>query len=68
MRDIELAYAKTFSTDEGAIVISHLRRITIERVLGANATESELRSLEGARALVHQIESLILRGRQNAKT
>lgn len=68
MRDIELAYAKTFSNDAGAIVISHLRRITIERVLGANATESELRSLEGARALVHQIESLILRGRQNAKT
>ena len=68
MRDIELAYAKTFSTDAGAIVISHLRRITIERMLGANATDAELRTLEGARALVHQIESLILRGRQNAKT
>jgi hypothetical protein len=68
MRDIELAYAKTFSSDSGAIVISHLRRITIERTLGANATDAELRTLEGARALVHQIESLILRGRQNAKT
>ncbi len=68
MRDIELAYAKTFSGESGAIVISHLRRITIERTLGANATDAELRTLEGMRALVHQIESLILRGRENAKT
>ncbi|MBO4480653.1 MAG: hypothetical protein J5742_03465 [Alphaproteobacteria bacterium] len=68
MRNLELSYAKTFSSDSGAIVIAHLRRITIERVLGPNATESELRTLEGARALVHQIEQLILRGRQNAKT
>ena len=68
MKDIELAYAKTFAGPSGAIVISHLRRITIERVLGPNATDAELRSLEGARALVHQIENLILRGRENAKT
>jgi hypothetical protein len=68
MRDIELAYAKTFSGESGATVISHLRKITIERVLGPNATDAELRATEGARALVHQIESLILRGRENAKT
>ena len=68
MQNIELAYAKTFSCESGAMVISHLRKITVERTLGPNATDSELRTLEGARALVHQIESLILRGRENAKT
>ena len=41
----------------------HLRQITIERVLGANATDAELRGLEAQRALVHQIENLIERGK-----
>ena len=68
MTDIEIAYAKTFSCQSGQMVIEHLRKITIERVLGANATESELRTVEGMRALVHQIEQMIARGRNNAKT
>lgn len=68
MEKIEHEYAKTFSGASGAAVLAHLRKITIERYLGPNATESELRTLEGARALVHQIEQLVLRGRSNAKT
>lgn len=67
MEKIEHAYARTFLSESGAIVIKHLRRITIERVLGPNASESELRTLEGMRSLVHQIEQMISRGRDNAK-
>ena len=63
MTDIEQAYAKTFSGASGQRVLTHLRQITIERALGANATESELRSLESQRMLVHQIETLVSRGR-----
>jgi hypothetical protein len=63
MTDIEFAYAKTFSGASGQRVLAHLRQITIERVLGANATESELRSLESQRMLVHQIETQVSRGR-----
>ncbi len=63
MKDLEQNYARTFATAAGAQVLKHLRRITIERVLGPNATDSELRSLEAQRALVHQIESLIERGK-----
>ena len=63
MTDIELAYAKTFSGASGQRVLAHLRQITIERVLGTNATESELRSLESQRMLVHQIETQVSRGR-----
>ena len=63
MKDIEQNYARAFATTAGAAVLAHLRRITIERVLGPNATDAELRGLEAQRALVHQIESLIERGK-----
>lgn len=63
MNDLEQNYARTFSTATGAIVLQHLRKITIERVLGPNATDAELRGLESQRALVHQIENIIQRGK-----
>lgn len=63
MREIERAYARTFLSASGATVLSHLRKITIERVLGPNATDAELRGLEAQRALIHQIETLIERGK-----
>lgn len=68
MEKLEHLYARVFSTTAGAEVLEHLRKITIERFLGANASDAELRTLEGARALVHQIEQLVRRGRENAKT
>ncbi|MDW2995278.1 MAG: hypothetical protein R8N24_04640 [Alphaproteobacteria bacterium] len=63
MTDIERAYAQTFSGRSGEIVLQHLRKITIERVLGPNASDSELRSIEAQRALVQQISAMILRGK-----
>lgn len=59
MSDISQMYARTFSSPSGRAVLNHLRKITIERVLGPDASESQLRSLESQRALVHQIENLI---------
>lgn len=63
--DTEKNYVVTFTSQPGKSVLRHLRDITIERFLGPNATESELRALEGQRALVHQIESAICRGQSN---
>lgn len=63
MKDIEQNYARTFSTAAGVAVLNHLRKITIERVLGPDATDAQLRGLEAQRALVHQIEIMIERGR-----
>ena len=60
---IEHDYARTFCSPSGARVLAHLRKITIERVLGPNATDAELRGLEAQRSLVHQIENLIERGK-----
>ena len=61
--NIEHNYARTFCTPSGMAVLAHLRKITIERVLGPNATDAELRGLEAQRALVHQIESFTERGK-----
>ena len=56
-------YARTFCTPSGTRVIAHLRKITIERVLGPNATDAELRGLEAQRSLIHHIENMIDRGK-----
>lgn len=63
MKDIEQNYTRTFSTAAGVSVLNHLRKITIERVLGPDATDAQLRGLEAQRALVHQIEIMIERGK-----
>jgi hypothetical protein len=60
--EMEKNYARCFGAPAGAAVLRHLRSITIERFLGAAATDAELRGLEAQRALVHQIEILIKRG------
>ncbi|MBR6751922.1 MAG: hypothetical protein IKL95_01470 [Alphaproteobacteria bacterium] len=53
-----------FQTPDGRAVLEHLRKITIERVLGQNATDNELRWSEANRAFVRQIESMIARGKK----
>ena len=68
MERTEHAFARAFSGDAGRVVLGHLRKMTIERTLGPNASDSELRWAEAQRALVHQIETLVLRGCENAKT
>ncbi|MDR0319135.1 MAG: hypothetical protein LBH81_00125 [Rickettsiales bacterium] len=60
---MEKNYAQCFATHSGAQVLKHLRSITIERYLGPDATEAQLRGLEAQRALVHQIEAMIERGK-----
>ena len=59
MQELEKQYARTFQTPSGKAVLQHLRKITIERTLGPNATDSELRWVEATRAFVHQIETMI---------
>lgn len=63
MTDISINYARCFGTPSGRAVLDHLRKITVERTLGPNATDNELRWAESQRALVRQIETQIARGR-----
>ena len=62
MNEIEKQYARTFSSVSGKQVLAHLRSLTIERILGQNVTDEELRWWAAQNALVHQIENLIKRG------
>ena len=59
----EQNYARCFGAPAGRVVLEHLRKITIARTLGPNASDNELRWAESQRALVRQIEALIARGR-----
>ncbi|MBQ5700134.1 MAG: hypothetical protein IIV74_02475 [Alphaproteobacteria bacterium] len=63
MTDISLNYARCFSSAAGRSVLGHLRNITIERTLGPNTSDNDLRWAEAQRALVRHIESQIARGR-----
>lgn len=56
--EIQQAFAKCFMSGEGRKALSFLRKITVERSLGADATDNELRYLEGQRQLVKKIEML----------
>ena len=58
MTDLEKNFVRAFTTPSGRVVLDHLRKITVERTLGPNATDAELRWCEAQRALFHQIERL----------
>jgi len=61
------SFARLFRHAEGTAVINHLKKITWERTLSPTATEAELRYLEGQRALVALILSLIKQGQQQGE-
>lgn len=56
--EIKQAFQKCFTGREGKIVLSFLRRITLERYLGPDSSSEQLRHLEGQRNLVGHICSL----------
>jgi D-mannonate dehydratase len=62
--DLVLAFARCFRGRDGERVLAHLRRLTIERRLGPDCSNAELRHLEGQRHLAAYIAQLVERGRQ----
>lgn len=62
-RDVEHAFARLFSSDDGRKVLAWLQTMTFNRAQGANTTEEQLRYMEGQRAMVATILRLIDRGR-----
>ena len=60
MTEIEKNFVRTFSSASGRSVLEYLRKITIERALGANVTDAELRWVAAQSALVHQIERMAM--------
>ncbi len=62
-RDVEKAYARAFSDDNGRVVLGHLQNLTFARVYAPDAPEGQLRYAEGQRALVGTILRLVNAGR-----
>lgn len=62
MQDIEKQYARTFATNSGKQVLAHLRSITVERIVGPNISNEDLRWWAAQNALIHHIENLIKKG------
>jgi len=63
MTDTEKFFVRAFNTPSGQMVLEYLRKITIERNLGPNVSDNELRWAEAQRALVRQIEHLSVGGK-----
>ncbi|MBI1301332.1 MAG: hypothetical protein GC137_06700 [Alphaproteobacteria bacterium] len=64
LREIEKAFARLFSSEDGQKVLSHLQSVTFERALGAASPDQHLRYVEGQRSLVATILRLIDRGKK----
>lgn len=60
---VSRAFARTFSGEDGQMVLAHLRRSVFERFLGPEASEAALRQQEGQRQLLATILAQIERGR-----
>ncbi len=62
--EIRKSFQKCFHGKEGAIVLSYLKRLTLERYLGPDISTDALRHLEGQRYLVGYILSLCRQEKQ----
>jgi hypothetical protein len=62
-REVEKAFARLFSSDDGRKVLAHLQVMTFHRTLGPESSDAQLRYAEGQRSLIANILRLIDRGR-----
>ena len=65
MTDTETDFARCFASSHGVRVLEYLHKITVNRTLGINASDAELRWAAAQCALVRQIDALISRGRED---
>ena len=61
--DLARSFVRCFKGNDGVIVLRHIRQTVLDRRLGPNATDAELRFLEGQRSIAAHILSMIDRGR-----
>lgn len=60
---LAVAFARCFRGADGEYVSAYLRKTTLDRALGPDAPDAQLRHLEGQRQLVSRILHLVERGR-----
>ena len=62
-REIERLFARFFISEDGRKVLAYLQMMTFQRAASPSSAESEIRHMEGQRALMATILRLIDRGR-----
>ncbi len=62
-KDMERLFARLFLSEDGKKALAYLQFTTFQRALGVNASDQQLRYMEGQRAMVAMILRLIDRGR-----
>lgn len=60
--ELATVFARCFVSADGRQVLGHLRRLTIEKALGPQASEALMRYAEGQRQLVLYVEALVAKG------
>jgi len=61
-RELCRAFAHCFAGADGRMVLEHLKRVILERRLPPNASDAELRHLEGQRHAVAYVVAMVERG------
>ena len=57
-REVETLFSRVLNTEDGKKLLAYLQYITLHRALNENATNEQLRFIEGQRALVGKILKL----------
>lgn len=60
--DLARVFARSFAKGDSGIALRHLRQTFLDRRLGPQASDAELRFMEGQRSVVAYILSMIQRG------
>lgn len=61
--NVESCFTRCFATEDGRKVLAYLQSMTFDRALGPDASDNELRYMEGQRAMIASILRYIDRGR-----
>lgn len=64
-KEIERAFTRLFSTEDGRKVLAWLQVMTFQRAGSASTSDEQLRHMEGQRSLMASILRMIDRGRGN---
>ena len=63
-RDVERLFARVFLTEDGQKILSYLQATTFQRVLPTDSSEAQLRHMEGQRAMLLNIQRLVMSGQK----
>ncbi len=58
-KDIERLFARVFLSEDGQKVLSYLQATTFQRVMPSDASDAQLRQMEGQRTMLLSIQRMV---------